>query len=153
MTQVPADKVERPRLRELREAREAGAGVAIPEDQGQLFRRLFADEGEPTGYGSHAAAGRSAAAEIAMIETLTEQLAPRLHIASQWPLEAMLYVPRLGRIQTRIRREQGAWSVELEAEQDTTTRWLSGVRQRCEDRIAQAVGQPVSLHLAHLERT
>ncbi|TFF10223.1 flagellar hook-length control protein FliK [Pseudomonas sp. BCA14] len=153
MTQVPADKVERSRPRELRDTREAGAGVVIPDEHGQLFRRLFVDEGEPKGYGSHAAAGRSAAAEIGMIQTLAEQLAPRIHGASQWPLEATLYLPRLGRIQARIRREHNTWNVELDAEHDTTTRWLSGVRQRCEDRIAQAVGEPVSLHLVHLERT
>jgi hypothetical protein len=85
-----------------------------------------------------------------MIEALAEQLAPRMQAASQWPLQAVLYLPRLGRINARVRREQGAWNVELDAEEKATVRWLSGVRQQCEDRFAATLGQPVSLFLPNV---
>lgn len=43
----------------------------------------------------------------------------------------------------------GGWNVELHAEQDNNTvHWLSGVRQQCEQRLAQSLRQPVSLYLA-----
>ncbi|WP_419178905.1 type III secretion system HrpP C-terminal domain-containing protein [Pseudomonas trivialis] len=84
----------------------------------------------------------------ALIEALAEQLAPRLQAASQWPLQAVLYLPRLGRINASVRREQSAWSIDLEAEEEATARWLSGVRQQVEDRFTQTLGQTVSLQLA-----
>ena len=83
----------------------------------------------------------------AMIEALVDQLAPRLQAASQWPLNAVLYLPRLGRINASVRREQGAWSIDLEAQEESTARWLSGMRQQCEGRLADTLGQPVSLCL------
>jgi len=83
----------------------------------------------------------------AMIEALVDQLAPRLQAASQWPLNAVLYLPRLGRINASVRREQGAWSIDLEAQEEATARWLSGMRKQCEDRLADTLGQPVSLCL------
>ena len=91
--------------------------------------------------------GARAASGAAMIEALAEQLAPRIQATAQWPLQAVLYLPRLGRINASVRREQGAWAIELDAEHDATARWLSGVRQPCEDRLAGALGQPVSLLL------
>jgi hypothetical protein len=83
-----------------------------------------------------------------MIEALTEQLAPRVVGASQWPLVAVLYLPRLGRINASVRREPGAWSIELAAEEASTAHWLGGVRQRFQDGLEQSVGVPVSLSLA-----
>jgi hypothetical protein len=53
-----------------------------------------------------------------------------------------LYLPRLGRINASVRRERGAWAIELDAEHDATARWLSGVRQQCEDRLAASWGSP-----------
>ena len=50
-------------------------------------------------------------------------------------------------INARVHREQSAWSVELEAEQGATARWLSGVRQHCEDRFSHVLGLPVNLLL------
>jgi hypothetical protein len=61
-----------------------------------------------------------------------------------------LYLPRLGRINASVRRERGAWAIELDAEHDATARWLSGVRQQCEHRLAGALGQPVSLLLPNV---
>ncbi|AMN78792.1 hypothetical protein AYR47_10850 [Pseudomonas azotoformans] len=82
-----------------------------------------------------------------MIEALAEQLVPRLQAASQWPLQAVLYLPRLGRINASVRREQNAWSIDLDAQDDATARWLNGVRQQVEDRFTQLLGQTVSLLL------
>ena len=82
-----------------------------------------------------------------MIEALTEQLAPRMLVGSQWPMMAVFHLGRLGRINASIRREQGSWNVELDAEQDNTARWLSGVRQQCEGRLAGELGLAVSLRL------
>ena len=127
MTQVANKPTERPRLREPRDEREPGAAGVVPWEQGRLFARLFADEREGGGAGASLSAKKSAAG-VAQIEALAEQLGPRVLAGSQWPLQAVLYLPRLGRINASVRREQGAWGIELEAEHDATARWLSGVR-------------------------
>ncbi len=146
MTRVANKPTGRPRLREAKAERDpTGAGV-VPWEHKQLFAQLFASEGE--GYGGGASlSGKKSAAGIAMIDALAEQLAPRVLAGTQWPLQAVLYLPRLGRINASVRREQSAWAVELEAEEDATARWLSGVRQRCEQRFADTLGMPVNLFL------
>ncbi|MGY2137279.1 type III secretion system HrpP C-terminal domain-containing protein [Pseudomonas reactans] len=149
MTQVADKPTERPSLREPRDEREPGAADAVPWEQGRLFARLFANAGEGAGTGA-SLSGKKTAAGIAMIEALAEQLGPRVLAGSQWPLQAVLYLPRLGRINASVRREQGAWGIELEAECDATARWLSGVRQQCEDRFTHALGLPVSLSLPNV---
>jgi hypothetical protein len=149
MTQVSDKPAERPRLRETREDRESGTVGVAPAELTRLFAQLWTDAGD--GEGAGAKASRSAtqrSGNAAMIEALTEQLTPRMQAVSQWPLQATLYLPRLGRINARVRREQGAWSIDLEAQEDATARWLSGVRKLCEDQLAAALGQPVSLHLS-----
>lgn len=146
MTQVPANKPERPRPREPRDEREPATGAFVPVEQRLLFTQLFTRDREGGGYGARTAL--TAPTETLMIEALTEQLAPRIQAAAQWPLQAMLYLPRLGRINASVRREQGAWNVELTAEETHTARWLSGVRQRLEDGLAGALAQPVHVHLA-----
>lgn len=152
MTKVANKPTERPRLRESREPRESrderdpGAAGVVPWEQGRLFARLFGDESAGTGTGA-SLSGKKSVAGIAMVEALAEQLGPRVLAGSQWPLQAVLYLPRLGRINASVRREQGAWAIELEAEHDATARWLSGVRQQCEDRFTQTLGLPVSLLL------
>ncbi len=144
MTRVANKPTERLRLREPREAREPGTVNIVPWEQGRLFAQLFADDGGGAGTGA-SLSGKKSATNIAMIEALTEQLAPRVLAGSQWPLQAVLYLPRLGRITASVRREQSAWAIELEAEHDATARWLSGVRHQCEHRFSQALGLPVSL--------
>lgn len=146
MTQVVHKPSERSRSREPREEREPGAIGGVPWEHRQLFAQLFADKGDEGGAGASLAGAKTASA-VAMIEALTEQLVPRVMAGSQWPLQAVLYLPRLGRINASVRREQSAWTIELEAEQDTTAHWLNGVRQQCEQRFAGALGQPVSLLL------
>lgn len=146
MTQVPANKPERPRPREPRDEREPATGAFVPVEQRLLFTQLFTRDREGGVYGARTAL--TAPTETLMIEALTEQLAPRIQAAAQWPLQAMLYLPRLGRINASVRREQGAWNVELTAEETHTARWLPGVRQRLEDGLAGALAQPVHVHLA-----
>lgn len=149
MTQVPANKPERSRLREPRDEREPGTGAVVAWEHGRLFAQLFGNDGEGSGYGS-SLAGTPASTQIAMIHAMTEQLVPRIHAATQWPLQAVLYLPKLGRINASVRREQGAWNIELEAEEESTTRWLPGVRQRFQDGMAAALGQPVNVHLVEV---
>ena len=144
MTQVSNKPVERPRPREVREEREPGATGVVSWEQGRLFAQLFADNDEGTGSGA-SLSGIKASTDASMVEALTEQLAPRIQAGSQWPLQAVLYLPRLGRINASVRREQSAWSIELEAEHDATARWLSGVQQQCEDRFSAVLGLPVNL--------
>ncbi|MFY0749719.1 type III secretion system HrpP C-terminal domain-containing protein [Pseudomonas sp. NFX5] len=144
MTQVSNKPTERPRQREPREEREPGATTAVSMELGRLFTQFFTGDDGGAGVGT-ALSGKQASTSIALIEALAEQLAPRVQAASQWPLQAVLYLPRLGRINASVRREQGAWTIELEAEQDATARWLCGVRQQCEGRFAGALGLPVNL--------
>lgn len=149
MTQVSDKPAERPRPRDAREEREPGMAGVVPTELTRLFSQLWADDGEGSGAGTQLS-GAKALGGAAMIEALAEQLAPRMQAASQWPLQAVLYLPRLGRINASVRREQGAWNVELDAEDKATARWLSGVRQQCEDRFAATLGQPVSLLLPNV---
>ncbi len=118
----------------------------VPSEQGRLFAQLLGSDADGGGYGT-AASGTAASADILMIEALTAQLAPRILGSSQWPLQAVLYLPRLGRINASVRRERGVWNIELAAEQELTARWLGGVRQGCQERLAGAMGQPVDLQL------
>ena len=149
MTQVSDKPAERPRPRDAREEREPGMAGVVPTELTRLFSQLWADDGDGSGAGTQLS-GTKALGGAAMIEALAEQLAPRMQAASQWPLQAVLYLPRLGRINASVRREQGAWNVELDAEEKATVRWLSGVRQQCEDRFAATLGQPVNLFLPNV---
>lgn len=147
MKQVSDRPAERPRLREAREDLEWGKAGVVPAELTRLFAQLWSDDGD--GSGANASlSGTKGLDSVAMIQVLAEQLAPRIQAVSQWPLQAVLYLPRLGRINARVCREQGAWSIGLEAQEEATARWLSDVRQPCEDRLAVQLGQPVSLHLS-----
>lgn len=146
MTQVSNTPTEPPRPRESREEREPSTAGVVLWEQGRLFARLFSDNDEGMG-GRGALSAAKGAGGVAMLEALAEQLAPRIQAAAQWPLLAVLYLPRLGRINASVRRERGAWAIELDAEHDATARWLSDVRQPCEDRLTRTLGQPVSLRL------
>lgn len=147
MTQVSDKPREHRSLRSSREDRIPDGGAVVPWEQRQMFALLFDDEGQGAGSGT-SPANNKAAGDIARIEALIEQVVPRFHGGSPWPLNAVLYVPRLGRINARIQREQSGWNVELEAEQEATSRWLQGVRQQCEQRLAASQDLPVTLHLA-----
>ena len=148
MKQVSVSPPERQRPRESRDDRAPEFGTLVPWEQGRLFARLFDDGGQDSGGYGASLNGIKASGDVAMIGALTEQLAPRMLVGSQWPLMAVFHLGRLGRINASIRREQGGWNVDLHAEQDNTVHWLSGVRQQCEQRLAQSLRQPVSLYLA-----
>ena len=148
MKQVSVSPPERQRPRESRDDRAPEFGTLVPWEQGRLFARLFDDGGQDSGGYGASLNGIKASGDVAMIGALTEQLAPRMLVGSQWPLMAVFHLGRLGRINASIRREQGGWNVELHAEQDNTVHWLSGVRQQCEQRLAQSLRQPVSLYLS-----
>lgn len=145
MTQVPASPPERPRP--LRDERESNAGLPLPWEPGRLFAQVSAEEGDAEGF-SHALASPLSPGDLALIRAFAEQLVPRLNAANQWPLQATLFLPRLGRVEVTARREQGAWYVELEAEQERSRVWLAGMRQQGEDRLSADLGQPVYLSLA-----
>ncbi|WP_300627585.1 type III secretion system HrpP C-terminal domain-containing protein [Pseudomonas sp.] len=146
MSQVSDKPSERSRLGDTRENREPGTAGMVPAELMRVFAQLWTDDSD--GSGAQASlSGTKGSHGVAMIEALAEQLAPRMDAASQWPLQAVLYLPRLGRINARVRREHGAWGIDLEAQEHETARWLSGMRQACEDRFAMVLGQPVSLHL------
>lgn len=146
MTHVSNSSPERSRSREPKEEREPVSSAVVLWEQGRLFASLFTGDGEEGGNGA-SSLGHKALTNVAMIDALAEQLAPRIQAASQWPLQAVLYLPRLGRINASVRREQGAWNIELDAEEDATARWLSGVRRQCQERFMETLGQPVNLHL------
>lgn len=149
MTQVSDTPAQRPRGRESREEREPVTTGVVPAELTRLFAQFWAADDEGSGAGA-SRLGTMASGGAAMMEALAEQLAPRLQAASQWPLNAVLYLPRLGRINASVRREQGAWSIDLEAEEQATVRWLSGVRHQCEERFAVTLGQPVCLRLTNV---
>lgn len=146
MTQVSTKPAERPRT--PRAEREPQATSVVLWEQGRCFAQLLADEEGGAGYGA-ALGNMKAASATTLVQALTEQLVPRVLGAAQWPLQATLYLPRLGRINASVRREQGAWNIELDAELDATARWLKAVRQQCQERLAGALGLAVNLHLSN----
>lgn len=151
MKQEPVSKPDAPRVRQPREGREPNAAGVVPWEHGRLFAQLFAPDDGGSGFAS-GLSGPKASSNKAMIEALTEQLAPRIQVSAQWPLQAVLYLPRLGRINARVGKGGSAWNVELDAEEERTAHWLGGVRTRCQDGLAQALGQPVDIHIGHVGR-
>ncbi|AZF03502.1 type III secretion system HrpP C-terminal domain-containing protein [Pseudomonas sp. R5-89-07] len=148
MTSISANTPERHRRRDSREDRVHEVGAPVPWEQRQLFTRLFGDDEQGSGR-SASQAGTKASGDLAMVEALTEQLVPRLQSVSTWPLTVAMYLPRLGRINARIRRERVGWNIELEAQQKATTSWLCGVRHQCEHRLAASLALPVELCVAN----
>ncbi|MGR3888411.1 type III secretion system HrpP C-terminal domain-containing protein [Pseudomonas sp. 1152_12] len=146
MKRLPLSRFNRPRMREQREDRERGIEAVVPWVHVHLFTQFFAKDDGPAGYASRLPA-RSAGADKVMIEALTEQLALRVQGVTQWPLLAVLYLPRLGRINASVQRQPGAWNIELEAEEPRTADWLGTVKKRYQDRLAEALGQPVDIHI------
>ena len=145
MTQVPSSKPER--SRSLRDERESTPGTVLPWEQGRFFSQLFSGKGDGEGFSSFLGASMTQS-DQALVEAFAEQLVPRLNAVSQWPLQAAFFLPRLGRVDVSARREQGAWHVELDAEEERVRAWLGGVRQRCQDRLSTDLRQPVYLSLA-----
>ncbi|MBC3195494.1 type III secretion system HrpP C-terminal domain-containing protein [Pseudomonas poae] len=149
MKDIPASKPERPCAREYgRDDESAGEGV-LPLDYASLFARLFTHEQSEGGYVS-SLPGSITATNKLMLEALAGQLAPRLQAAAQWPLLAVLYLPRLGRINARVQRPPGSWGIELHAEEAHTAQWLGTVQKSLQSRLVESLGQPVDLQLARV---
>lgn len=146
MTKVSTSPPKRLRPREPRNELARAMPCVVPWEV-RLFTQLF-DDGGDGARGGASLAGRKPLADASMIQALTEQLAPRVLGASQWPLVAVLYLPRLGRINASVRQEPGAWNIELAAEEESTAHWLGGVRQRVQEGLAQSLGLPVSVNVA-----
>lgn len=151
MNQVSTTPPERPRQREheRQNEHEPGPVGAVPWEHGRLFAQLFGDV-DPGAGTRGGLSDAKASMTASMIEALTDQLAPRVLGSTQWPLQAVLYLPRLGRINASVRREQNVWGIDLQAEDDATARWLSGMRYQCEGRFAAALGQSVSLSIPNV---
>ena len=144
MTQVSIKPPQR--LREQGEAREPNPDAQLSWDPARVFARLLSGERDGAGCGA-SPTPLKACTDVARIEALVEQLAPSLSGVTQWPLVAVLHLPRLGRINASVRRELGGWNIELDAEQMATKRWLRGVRQPCQARLAADLGRSVCLVL------
>jgi hypothetical protein len=144
MTQVSIKPPQR--WRELGDEREPKADALLSWAPAHVFARLLDDERGGAGCGA-SLTSLKACTDVTRIEALTEQLVPKLSGATQWPLVAVLHLPRLGRINASVRRELGGWNIELDAEEAATQRWLGGVRQQCQARLAAGLGRPVCLAL------
>lgn len=146
MKRLPVSRFNRPRMRELKDDREIGTEAVVPSVYVHLFTQIFARDDGQGGYVSRLPA-QSAAADKIMVEALAEQMALRVQGVTQWPLVAVLYLPRLGRINASVQRQPGAWNIELEAEESRSANWLGTVQKRCQDRLVEALGQPVDIHI------
>ena len=142
MTQVPSDKLERPRP--SREERDTPAGIVLPWEQSRFFSQLFIGEDEGKGL-KHPPRASMKPTDSTTVDAFAEQLTVRLNTASQWPMQASFFLPRLGRVDISARREQGVLHVELDAEEERTRLWLGSARQRCQDRLSADLRQPIHL--------
>ncbi|CRM41348.1 MULTISPECIES: type III secretion system HrpP C-terminal domain-containing protein [Pseudomonas] len=146
MTQVSNTTPEHRRTRELRQEREPGVGGYVPLEQGRLFAHLLAGGAAEKRFG-HSRLDIKASVEAARADVLIEQLVAPIQAGAQWPLQFVLCMPRQGRINALVHRDQNAWAIELDAQDDATNHWLRGVRQQCQERCTQALGQTVRLYL------
>lgn len=146
MKRLPVSRSERPRVRDPRDDRERSVEAVVPWVHVHAFAQLFAKDDGQGGYVSSLPA-QSVATDKLMIESLAGQLALRVQGGTQWPLLAVLYLPRLGRINASVQRQSGAWNVELDAEEPRTAHWLATVQKRYQDRLTEALGQPVDIHI------
>lgn len=142
MNSPPVTQPERPR--EPPAERVPRGEGAITWEHGRLFARYVAGGGERPKAGH---------ADDGLFVSLSDQLALRLCDPSQSPLQAVLYLPRLGRIHLSARRELATWDIALRAEEAPTSRWLVGARAGCEDRLARALGQPVRVQVIDVDET
>lgn len=149
MKRLPVSRTNRPRVREPSEDREKGVERVVPWLHVHMFAQLFAKDDGHGGYVSRMPA-QSAAADKLMIEALTTQLALRVQGVPQWPLLAVLYLPRLGRINASVERQPGAWNIELHAEEQGAAQWLGTVQKRYQDKLAEVLGQPVDIHVKNV---
>lgn len=149
MTQLSASKQERARVRESQNEVVPGQGLVVSMESSLLFAQYFADDGGEGGYTSQRPS-QAGQADIATIDALSEQLELRLNGVFQWPLHAAIYLPRLGRINVSAKHENQSWEIDLEAEEERSSIWLTGSRQACQDRLSKGLGQPVSLQVAQV---
>lgn len=146
MKQVSNAAPEQRRMRELREEREPSVAAYVPVEQGRLFAYLLAGGTAEKRFG-HSRMDIKVSVEAARADMLVEQLVAPIQAGGQCPLQFVLCMPRLGRVNALVHREQNTWAIELDAEEEATNRWLRGVRQQCQERCTQALGQPVKFYL------
>lgn len=115
-----------------------------------LFARLMAD-----GYGESPLSPKVSwsvpCADVGLIHAMAELLAPRLSGGGQWPMQFVINLARLGRINVSARYERRVWNIALEAEQTSTYEWLVNHQQVAQERLTQTLGAPVRVQLL-LER-
>lgn len=112
----------------------------------RLFARLMADDyGEPSLRPQVSCS--VPCADVGLIHAMAEQLAPRLSGGGQWPMQFVIELARLGRINVSARYERRVWNIALEAEQASTYQWLVNHQQITQERLAQTLGQPIRVQL------
>lgn len=114
--------------------------------ESQLFANIMA-QGAMSGSLTSGSAKDESAADTYLIDAMSEQWALRLNAGTQWPMQFVFYLAGRGRLQVSAAYEQNAWSLSVQAEQPGTRQWLNAVRHRCEQRLAQRLGQPVNVQV------
>lgn len=114
--------------------------------ESKLFARIMA-QGVLSGSITADSAKDESAAETQLIDAMSEQWALRVNAGTQWPMQFVFYLAGRGRLQVSAAYEQSAWHLSVQAEQPGTRQWLNAVRHRCEQRLAQRLGQPVSMQV------
>lgn len=110
--------------------------------ESRLFVRIMAQGPE------RGALTAGCAKDTPWVDAITEQWAIRLLAGTRWPMHFVFYLARRGRLQVSAAHEQHAWYLSVQAEQPCTRQWLSDVRQRCEHRLAQQLGQAVYVQVS-----
>lgn len=111
-----------------------------------LFARIMT-QGAMSGSLTSGSAKDKSAADTHLIDAISEQWALRLSARTQWPMQFVFYLAGRGRLQVSAGYEQNAWYLSVQAEQPGTRQWLNAVRHRCEQRLAQRLGQPVNVQV------
>lgn len=114
--------------------------------ESKLFANIMA-QGAMSGSLTSGSAKDESPADTYLIDAMSEQWALRLNAGTQWPMQFVFYLAGRGRLQVSAAYEQNAWSLSVQAEQPGTRQWLNAVRHRCEQRLAQRLGQPVNVQV------
>lgn len=151
MTRLSGGKEERrphvqPIVRDVLSGHECGVICDIAWSNGRLFTQILL-KGSDQVQGVDTPS-RQSLKQVKVIEALTDALMSRLPAATQGTLQLLLYTPRFGRINVKLKRERSTCDITLTAEDEVATQRLLRVQEPCREALEHALEQTVVLRVS-----
>lgn len=137
-----------PIVRDVLGGHECGVICDIAWNDGRLFTQVLLkgrDEVQRLDTQS-----RQSLKQVKTVEALTDALISRLPVAAQGTLQLLLYTPRFGRINVRLKRERNTCEITLTAEDEASTQRLLRVQEPCREALENALEQTVMLRVSEV---